>query len=114
MPLPELIRQAIQLKLETYCEQRVPQHVRNKVRLGFRFRGNTVTLYEERVDFIDPERWIEIVVAQFRFDLKSREWTLYWPDRNSKWHVYYDVDSTKEFDSLLKEVSEDPTGIFWG
>ena len=114
MPLPELIQQMVQRKLEDFCEERIPAQLRNKVRLGFRFRGNSVTLYEERPHFIYPERWVDIVIAQFRYDVKSGKWTLYCADRNSRWRLYYFVEPTKNFDLLLQEVSKDPTCIFWG
>lgn len=41
-------------------------------------------------------------------------WTLYYADRNSKWHLYYEIEPSADFDDLLREVDEDPTGIFWG
>jgi hypothetical protein len=83
MPLPESIRQSVHRKLKTFCDQRIPIHLREKVRMGFRFRGNTVTLYEERLTYPIPDEWVNIVVAQFRYDNKTGEWTLYCADRNS-------------------------------
>jgi len=35
-------------------------------------------------------------------------------DRNSKWHVYDEIEPATDFESLLQEVDDDPTGIFWG
>jgi len=49
-----------------------------------------------------------------RYDEKTGEWTLYYADRNDRWHEYWDIESTKSIDKLLKEIDEDPTGIFWG
>ena len=82
--------------------------------MGFKVRGDSVTLFEEKPSFPDPSEWVDIVVAQFRYDLKKREWTLYSADRNSRWHEYWDIDPHKDFEVLLQEVEEDPTGIFWG
>jgi hypothetical protein len=39
--------------------------------------------------------------------------TLYWADRNSRWHRYHDIDPGTA-DQLLDEINEDPTSIFWG
>lgn len=114
MALPELTKQQIEKVLSEYCEKRVPLYARDQVRVGFRFWGNSATIFEERPAFGYPETWVKIPVAQFRFDVESKEWTLYWPDRNSRWHIYYDTEPTTDFDTLLQEVEEDPTSIFWG
>jgi hypothetical protein len=53
-------------------------------------------------------------IAQFRFDPETGKWTLYYADRNSKWHEYTDIEATSHFDELLKGVDSDPTGIFFG
>ena len=29
-------------------------------------------------------------------------------------HLYYDLNPQRDFEMLLKEVDDDPTGIFWG
>jgi hypothetical protein len=40
-------------------------------------------------------------------------WTLYWADRNSRWHRYGHIEPGA-IDDLLLEIDEDPTCIFWG
>lgn len=47
--------------------------------------------------------------AQLRYDPASHDWTLYWADRNSRWHRYDDIDP-----DLLNEINDDPTCVFWG
>jgi hypothetical protein len=42
------------------------------------------------------------------------EWTLYWSDRNGRWHLYDLIDPTDDVRVLLNEVDRDPTCIFWG
>jgi hypothetical protein len=114
VPLPDEIRGKIAGLLSTYCAARCPAKFRDKVKLGFKFRGNSVTLFEERPTFTHPDIWVDIVVAQFRYDLKSKLWTLYWADRNSRWLQYWDLDPSKDFNDLLAEVDADPSGAFWG
>jgi hypothetical protein len=53
-------------------------------------------------------------VAQFRFDAKGNTWTLYCVDRSERWQIYFDLEPSPKLDDLLREVDEDPTGIFWG
>lgn len=112
--MPEKIRIEVTEILSAYCATRCPAKFKDKARLGFRFRGNSVTLFEERPAFRAPETWVDTVVGQFRFDQKSKLWTLYAADRNSRWFKYWDLDPCKDFADLLAEVEADPTGIFWG
>ena len=114
MPLPNDIRQQVQQRLSEYCERRIPDRVRDRVRLGYKIRGNNVTLFEERPGFLDRRIRTQTVVAPFRFDPENSTWVLYCADRNSRWHEYYDIAPSKDLDDLLREVDEDPTGIFWG
>jgi len=73
-----------------------------------------VTLFEQRPAFEKPETWVESSIAQFRFNPLTREWTLHWADKNSRWHPYDKVGPTMNFEVLLTEVDKDPAGIFWG
>lgn len=114
MSLPEFTRKQIEKTLDAYCDNRVPLHVRDKLRLKYVFRADSVSLYEERPVWNNPTEFTQGMVAQFRFDAKAKSWTLYWRDRNSKWHVYDRISPSKVFDDLLAEVDKDPTGIFWG
>jgi hypothetical protein len=114
MALPEFTRRLVESKLSSYCEQRVPLHVRDRVKLAFKIRGNCVTLFEQRPVYWEKSKWTEMPIAQFRFNPNRSLWTLYCADRNSKWHEYLPAAPTKDFDVLLVEVEKDPTGIFWG
>jgi len=114
MALPEKIRKQVTEILPAYCAARCPANFKDEVRLGFMFRGNSVTLFEERPAFLIPGKWVEIVVAQFRYDHKSRLWMLYAADRNSRWFRYWEIEPSRDFSDLLGEVEADPTGIFWG
>jgi hypothetical protein len=112
--LSEFTRKQVELKLEAFYERRVPARVREQIRLTWKFRGQAVTLFESRPAFPDFRTWVDIPVAQFRFDTAAKTWELYCADRNGKWHWYIDKLATTDFDALLRAVDEDPTGIFWG
>lgn len=114
MALPALVRQLVDGKLKQYCENRIPSHVRDEVRLFHRVRGNSVTLVESRPSFWGGDEWSRLPIAQFRYDAEAGVWTLYCADRNGRWHEYWDVDPGPDLEDLLREVDDDPTGIFWG
>jgi hypothetical protein len=114
MALSDTVRHQAESLLRVFCERRVPVEVRDKINLTYEFRGNSVTLIENRPGFRDPGKWTAMSIAQFRFDPKNGKWTLYCADRNSKWHEYGDIEPTSRFEFLLEEVDKDPTGIFFG
>ena len=115
MPLPTLVKTLSEKKVGDFCKKRVPAHALDKVNLSYKIRGNSVTIFENRAPW-RPElkEWTSRQVAQIRYDDKTGNWTLYCSDRNDKWHEYMDSDSTKNIDKILREIDEDPTGIFWG
>jgi hypothetical protein len=48
-----------------------------------------------------------------KFDVTNDEWTLYWSDRNGRWHLF-DLIAPGSIDEILDEVERDQTNIFWG
>ena len=114
MGLPKKVKQNVEIKLTEYCENKFPPEYRDKAKVGFKIKGDNVTLFEERPSFMNPAKWTKSEVAQFRYDKRNDEWTLYCLDRNSIWHEYTEVVPTPVLDELLREVDEDPYGIFWG
>lgn len=114
MALPPLVRQLVEKKLNLYCENKIPEEFQDKIKLLFRISGNNVTLIESRPLHFDPTRWSELKVAQFRYNNESQDWTLYCADRNDRWYMYMDINSSITIDDLINEVDEDPTCIFWG
>jgi hypothetical protein len=53
-------------------------------------------------------------VAQLRYDPGSGAWSLYWRDRNDRWHPYPYLAPNRDIGPLLGEIDRDPTCIFWG
>ncbi len=60
-----------------------------------------------------PE-WTSRGVARLRYTTKVGLWTLYWSDRNGRWHRYDLIEPAPDVRVLLDEVDRDPTCIFWG
>jgi len=114
MALPEFTRKLIETKLDRYCDQRVPEFAKDQVQMTYKIKGNDVTLYEKRRAYFDPDQWSKMPIGQFRYNPKSPKWSLYWADRNSKWHLYREIPPTADFDVLLMELDKDPTGVFYG
>lgn len=76
----------------------------------------SVTILECRPPWRDdfgPE-WTRFPIARLRYTMSRREWSLYWRDRNLKFHLYDLTEPTSSVEELLGAVDRDPTGIFWG
>lgn len=114
MPLPaedvELIRGFV-----TELNADMPPHVASQLRYRLDTDRNAVTVVECRA--MEPEKpaadWFELFVARLRFT-RSRGWELYWPDRDSNFHLYEAAEPTQNVALLLAEIENDPTGIFFG
>ncbi len=118
MALPELVRRTAEKKVAEFCKRRIPPHVRDEIRLEFGFRGNSVTIFECRPPWEGlPEQvveWSRMKIVQLRYDPSTREWTLFWADRNGRWLRYWDLDPDPDLDRLIREIDDDPMCAFWG
>lgn len=108
MALPEThLRQIVR-----WCEHHVPEHVRDQVRVEHQVRGSTVTILEMRAPWREdfgPE-WSARPAAQLRYG--GGGWRLYWPDRNTRWHLLDDVPAATTPGPLLA-VMDEPGRAFW-
>ena len=117
MALPELVRRQVEKELGDYCDKRVPASARDQVRLECEIRGNAATIIERRIPWRPEwrdEEWRRFPIARFRFDNAARLWTLYWRDRNLRWHLYNLPKPSPSLSALPAEVERDRTAIFWG
>jgi hypothetical protein len=113
MAIPELEKERVSRSLERFCDK-VPKHVRDRLTHHFRFVRSDVELYARRPAYREPGRFMEETVAKFRYNAKRGSWTLFWSDRNLRWHSYEGFVDRRNFLDLLHEVERDPTCIFWG
>lgn len=114
MAIPELLRKSAERRLDKYCAEKIPPCARDQVRLSYRVRGDTVTLFEERISFSDPTKWLAMGIAQFRFNHELNQWTLHHSDRNNRWHFYLNAVPSLDFSKLLRVLDDDPLRMFWG
>jgi hypothetical protein len=99
-----------------YCANRIPPEHQNEVRVEYSQHGTNLTIHECRPPWrpdLGPE-WTRQPVAQLRYTAGNGLWTLYCADRNGRWHPYHQSKPTNRVTELLDEITDDPTGIFWG
>ena len=114
MAIPPLQKQLAEKQIEHFCKTNVPKEVQNEIQLKYSIRGNSFTLLESRPKWDDDSKWIDMKIAQMRFDKQSMKWKLYWRNQHEKWFSYDGFESKTEIKDLLKEIDEDPTCVFWG
>ena len=94
----------------------LPVDARNRIRFELELSDRAITVLECRAPAASQngEAWTRSAVCRFRYTKVRKQWSLYWPDRHDKFHLYELVEATPYIDSLMEEVSTDPAGIFWG
>ncbi len=102
------------LKIRRYCEEKTPQEFRSEMQVEVGVRGKSVTIFECRPPWDEQgTEWSRLPIGQLRYDPATARWTLFWADRNSRWHLY-DLVDPGTVEELLGEIDRDPTCIFWG
>ena len=88
----------------------------DQIRYEVDVTDRTITVLECRPPWREdfgPE-WTRLPICRFRYTKVREEWSLYWRDRNLKFHEYDLVEPTPHIDELIGEVKRDHTAIFWG
>ncbi len=105
------------VRLQEWVDDRVPEHAKDQVRVELEVTDRAVTVVERRPPW-DPESmgsaWTSFPIARLRYTASRKEWTLYWRDRNLRFHRYEDSAPTGDISELIAEIDRDPTCIFWG
>lgn len=103
-------------RVQRWCAQRVPPEALHQVRVECEVAPRHLTIVERRAPWREdygPE-WSTVPIARLRYTQADRLWTLYWRDRNLKFHLYDVVAPSRSVADLLDDVGRDPTCIFWG
>lgn len=92
-----------------------PADTRHQVRIECEIDARCLTIVERRAPF-GPERtgpeWIRYPLARLRYTEARGIWTLYWRDRNQRFHAHHEVAPTGNVAELLTEIDRRP--IFSG
>ncbi|MEO3939227.1 DUF3024 domain-containing protein [Dermatophilaceae bacterium Soc4.6] len=102
-------------RVQRWCRARVPDRVRDQVRIEVDVAPRHLTVVECRAPWAgDSTEWTRHPLARLRYTQSTGRWSLYWRDRNLRFHAYDLVPPTRQLEELLTEVDLDPTAIFWG
>ncbi len=97
-----------------WCAAWVPERVQHKVRVELDVADRHLTIVETRPPWrpeLRPE-WTRFPIARLRYTQTRKEWSLYWRDRNLRFHEYDLIEPSARIEDLLAGVDRDPTAIF--
>lgn len=92
--------------IRRWSDHKVPEHVREQMRLELDVTDRTVTIVECRRPWRPddgPDR-TGFPIARLRYRKSRDDWALYWRDRNLGFHEYDLADPSAEVQGLLDEV----------
>jgi hypothetical protein len=101
-------------RAQRWCRDRVPGHLRDQVRIEVDVEARHLTIVECRPPWDGVGDWTRLAIARLRYTKASGLWSLYWRDRNERFHVYDGLAASENVQVLLDEIEQDPTAIFWG
>ncbi len=104
------------MRVQRWCDGRVPKWVRDEVRIEVDVAERHLTIVECRPPWRADmgSDWTRFPIARLRYAKTRGVWSLYWRDRNLRFHAYERVSPTLSIEELLAEVDRDPAAIFWG
>jgi hypothetical protein len=103
-------------RVQRWCAARVPEHAHHQLRVECQIAPRHLTIVERRAPWRQesgPE-WTSFPIARLRYTTADKSWTLYWRDRNLRFHLYDLLEPSHQVNDLLTELNRDPTCIFWG
>jgi hypothetical protein len=113
MAIPVEVRAEAETALDEFCRQHSAPPGADPLRYTYEFQTNAALLLSQKPGFINPDDWMSLPVAKFRYSEARNEWSLYWTDANEKWHRVSNVKADKNIRVLLEAVVSDPLGVFW-
>jgi len=103
-------------RVQRWCAVQVPEHVRDEVRVECDVAPRYLTICECRPPWREdfgPD-WTRFPIARLHYTKTTRLWTLYWRDRNQKYHRYEPLDPSPQVQDLLDYLHDRADPIFWG
>lgn len=102
------------LEREFWAHRRPPLHLREQLREGQRFTGQSIELFFVRPVWDDPTRQIEEAIAKLTFVRTTGRWRIFWQRADLKWHGYEPHPAARSLAAALRIVHTDQYCCFFG
>jgi spore coat polysaccharide biosynthesis protein SpsF (cytidylyltransferase family) len=116
MALSQIEAARIQKLVGAYIEgRRPPPHIRPKLDLGFRVKGQSIEIFEVRPVWRGKlgEKH-EGSVAKATYVRTNNRWRVFWMRADLKWHRYEPASEVQTVEDFLAVVDKDAYACFWG
>jgi len=114
MAFSEIELKRIEKTVGAFCVARTPLHIKDQLSVEYSIKGHDVLIYEKRPHWRNPSEVMEEAVAKLKYVRTTNTWQLYWQRANLKWESYEPFPQSKDIGDLLKAVSADRYGCFFG
>ena len=116
MAFSEMEQKRCEKIVSAYVEQRrPPPHIRKELDISFRFKGQSVELFEVRPTWQGkPGEFTEHGIFKATFVKRSGTWKLYWLRADLKWHRYEPDPEVETLEDALAVCERDQYGCFYG
>lgn len=110
----ETTEHTLTLEEHFWAHRRPPLHLRDKIREGQRFTGQSIELFYVRPSFMRPGEFIEEFIAKVMFVRSKAVWHLFWMRADGKWHRYPPYPEARSLVEALGVIHADAMCCFFG
>ncbi|TLP98495.1 DUF3024 domain-containing protein [Nesterenkonia salmonea] len=102
-------------RIAEWCDQRVPEHLKDRIRIECDVTNRHVDILECHPPY-SPHltEWSRLPIARLRYTTRTGLWSIYWRDRNLKFHAYPWFQPTANVREVLAFLESTNDPIFWG
>lgn len=110
----EIAEHTLILEQHFWTHRRPPLHLRDQVREGQRFTGQSIELFIVRPAFNRPGEQLEESIAKVTHVRSQEVWRLFWKRADGHWHRYAPYPEAESLTAALGVIHEDANGCFFG
>lgn len=107
------ISQLYLVRIRRWCDARVPKHLWEQVKVEADVADRHVTIVEVRPPRGGQGEHTHFPIARLRYTKSIKIWSLYWRNRNLKFHAC-DIELSPLVDDLLDYIENSGDPIFFG
>jgi hypothetical protein len=103
-------------RVRQWAHDKTPAEYRDQMRVEVDETPRGLTILECRPPWseIIGAEWSRAPIARLIYSKQTGAWTLYYADRDDRFHRYPACGPSSSVTELLEEIDNDPTCIFWG
>lgn len=101
-------------RIRLWARERVPEHLWDELKVEADVADRHVTIVEVRPPWDGVGEPTRFPIARLCYTRTTGLWSIYWRDRNLKFHEYKRKAPSKNVQSLLDHIEDSGDPIFWG